>query len=67
MRAGRNQYQAVRPVKKKKSPVGKIIAGVLIGASRAEQVRENAKALENTDLTAEELGEIDAVLAERQD
>ena len=39
------------------------VTSVLIGASRAEQVRENAKALENTALTAEELSEIDAVLA----
>ncbi len=41
------------------------VTSVLIGASRAEQVRENAKALENTNLTDEELAEIDAVLAER--
>ncbi len=41
------------------------VTSVLIGASRAEQVRENAIALENTNLTDEELAEIDAVLAER--
>ena len=41
------------------------LTSVLIGASRAEQVRENAKALENMTLTDEELASIDAVLANR--
>ena len=41
------------------------VTSVLIGASRAEQVRENAKALENMTLTEEELNGIDAILAER--
>ena len=40
------------------------VTSVLIGASRAEQVKENAKALENMTLTEEELRAIDAVLAE---
>ena len=41
------------------------VTSVLIGASRAEQVRENAKALENMSLTDEELAAIEAVLANR--
>ena len=41
------------------------VTSVLIGASRAEQVWENAKALENMALTDEELAAIDAVLADR--
>ena len=41
------------------------VTSVLIGASRAEQVRENARALENMNLTDEELAAVDAVLANR--
>ena len=41
------------------------VTSVLIGASRAEQVRENAKALENAVLSEEELRAIDSVLADR--
>ena len=38
------------------------VTSALIGASRAEQVRENVKALENTAFTPEELAEIDGIL-----
>ncbi len=41
------------------------VTSALIGASKPEQVVENVKALENMDLSEEELAEIDAVLAER--
>jgi L-glyceraldehyde 3-phosphate reductase len=41
------------------------VTSVLIGASGAQQVRENAKALENAELSEEELRAVDAVLAER--
>ncbi len=41
------------------------VTSALIGASKPEQVVENVKALENMDLSEEELAEIDVVLAER--
>ena len=41
------------------------VTSVLIGASRAEQVRENVKALGNMDLSDEELRAIDAILAKK--
>lgn len=39
------------------------VTSALIGASNPEQVAENVKALENMELSAEELAEIDAILA----
>ena len=39
------------------------VTSALIGASRAEQVRENVKALENASFTEEELARIDGILA----
>ncbi|MBR3997507.1 MAG: aldo/keto reductase, partial [Clostridia bacterium] len=41
------------------------VTSALIGASRPEQVIENVKALDNMELSAEELNEIDAILANR--
>ena len=38
------------------------VTSALIGASKPEQVAENVKALENMELSAEELAEIDAIL-----
>lgn len=38
------------------------VTSVLIGASRAAQIRENVKALDNLDFTAEELNEIEEIL-----
>ena len=43
-----------------------VVTSALIGASRAEQVRENVKALENMSLSADELAEIDLILSERK-
>ena len=40
------------------------VATVLIGASRPEQIVENAACINNLEFTAEELAEIEAVLAE---
>lgn len=40
-----------------------VVTSALIGASKPEQVAENVKALENMELSAEELAEIDAILA----
>jgi L-glyceraldehyde 3-phosphate reductase len=42
-----------------------VVTSALIGASKPEQVLENIKALENMNLSAEELAEIDAILAKR--
>jgi len=42
-----------------------VVTSVLIGASKAEQVSENVKALENMALSEDELAEIDAVLESR--
>lgn len=42
----------------------KAVATVLIGASRAEQIVENAACIEKLDFTAEEISAIEAVLAE---
>lgn len=42
-----------------------VVTSVLIGASKAEQVSENVKALENMTLSEDELAEIDAVLESR--
>lgn len=39
------------------------VTSALIGASRKEQIIENVKAIENLDFTAEELAQIDAILA----
>lgn len=41
------------------------VATVLIGASRPEQIVENAACIENLEFTPEELAEIEAVLGER--
>ena len=41
------------------------VTSALIGASRGEQVKENVEALKNMSFTAEELAEIDAILAKR--
>ncbi|MBQ8382433.1 MAG: L-glyceraldehyde 3-phosphate reductase [Clostridia bacterium] len=41
------------------------VTSALIGASRAEQVRENVKALENASFTADELAAIDNILNNR--
>lgn len=41
------------------------VTSALIGASKPEQVIENVKALENASFTAEELAEIDSILANR--
>ena len=41
------------------------VTSALIGASRGEQVKENVEALKNMSFTAEELAEIDAILANR--
>lgn len=41
------------------------VTSALIGASKPEQVIENVKALENAAFTAEELAEIDSILANR--
>ncbi len=41
------------------------VTSALIGASRASQVAENAKALDNTSFTAEELAAIDEILSNR--
>ncbi len=41
------------------------VTSALIGASRAEQVHENVKALENSTFTAEELASIDIILHKR--
>ena len=40
-----------------------VVTSALIGASKPEQVAENVKALENMELSVEELAEIDAILA----
>ena len=40
------------------------VATVLIGASRPEQIVENAACIEKLNFTAEEIAEIEAVLAE---
>lgn len=42
----------------------KAVATVLIGASRAEQIVENAACIEKLDFTAEEISAIEAILAE---
>lgn len=42
-----------------------VVTSALIGASRAEQVTENIKALDNMTLTADELAAIDAILTNR--
>lgn len=42
-----------------------VVTSALIGASKPEQVTKNVKALDNMNLTKEELDEIDAILAER--
>ncbi len=42
-----------------------VVTTALIGASRASQIEENVKALQNMELSAEELAEIDAILANR--
>lgn len=42
-----------------------VFTSALIGASKPEQVTENVKALDNMNLTKEELDEIDAILANR--
>lgn len=39
------------------------VTSVIIGASRLAQIQENCKALQNTDFTAEELAEIESILA----
>ena len=39
-----------------------IVTSVLIGASKASQILENIKALENTTFTEEELATIDAIV-----
>ncbi len=39
-----------------------LAASVLIGASRAEQIAENVKALEHTEFSEDERGRIDALL-----
>jgi L-glyceraldehyde 3-phosphate reductase len=39
------------------------VTSALIGASRPEQIRENIKALQFPDFSAEELQAIDAILA----
>jgi L-glyceraldehyde 3-phosphate reductase len=41
------------------------VTSALIGASKPEQVAENVKALDNMNLSEEELNEIDAILANR--
>jgi len=41
------------------------VTSALIGASKPEQVIENVKALDNMNLSEEELNEIDAILANR--
>ena len=41
------------------------VTSVLIGASRAGQIKENVRALENMTLTEEELSAIDAILANK--
>ena len=38
------------------------LTSVILGASRASQIRENVEALKNKDFTAEELNEIDRIL-----
>ena len=38
------------------------LTSVILGASRASQIRENVEALKNKDFTAEELDEIDRIL-----
>ena len=40
-----------------------VVTSALIGASRPEQIVENAAALQNAGFTAEELSGIDAILA----
>ena len=42
-----------------------VVTSALIGASKPEQVIENVKALDNMNLSGEELAEIDAILANR--
>ncbi|NLD87198.1 MAG: L-glyceraldehyde 3-phosphate reductase [Clostridiales bacterium] len=42
-----------------------VVTSALIGASKPEQVAENVKALDNMNLSEEELNEIDAILANR--
>lgn len=42
-----------------------VVTSALIGASKPEQVTENVKALDNMNLSEEELAEIDAILANR--
>ena len=39
----------------------KAVTSVLIGASKPEQIKDNIKAIKNTDFTAEELKEIDEI------
>ena len=38
------------------------VTSALIGASRPEQIRDNVKAVENTDFTSEELTKLDGIL-----
>ena len=40
------------------------VATVLIGASRPEQISENVACINNLEFTAEEMAEIEAILAE---
>ena len=40
-----------------------VVSSVLIGASRVSQLEDNLKALQNLDFSAEELAEIDRILA----
>ncbi|MBQ8512986.1 MAG: aldo/keto reductase, partial [Clostridia bacterium] len=42
-----------------------VVTSALIGASKPEQVAENVRALDNMNLSEEELNEIDAILANR--
>ena len=41
-----------------------VVTSALIGASRPEQILENVKALDAAPFTAEELAQIDAILAQ---
>ena len=42
------------------------VTSALIGASRPEQILENAKAASQTDFTADELGKLDAILTKAE-
>jgi len=42
----------------------KVVASVLIGASRVSQLQDNLKALDYLDFTPEELQQIDTILAQ---